>query len=134
MIHDMGYMESGLMGSLELVVIQDEIVSWIKACSTKGLEFNEENLALDLVHKHALSGDFMGTEHTVRRVREGWLPRLVDRNNYEQWKAKGGTSMRERARAVIDEILDEEPRYALPPDILKQVTAIADRAVAAQTG
>ena len=31
MIHDMGYMESGLMGSLELVVIQDEIVSIIKA-------------------------------------------------------------------------------------------------------
>jgi trimethylamine--corrinoid protein Co-methyltransferase len=134
MIHDMGYMESGLMGSLELVVIQDEIVSWIKACSMKGLEFNEETLALDLVHKHALSADFMGTEHTVRHVRKGWQPRLVDRQNYDAWKAKGGTSMRDRARAVIDEILSEEPRQALPPDIAKQVTAIADRAVADQTG
>jgi len=133
MIHDMGYMESGLMGSLELVVIQDEIVSIIKAGSTKGLDFSEENLALDLVHKHALSGNFLGTKHTVRHVREGWQPRLVDRQNYEGWMSSGGTSMRDRARAKINEILAEEPRHVLPPKIEKQTKAIADRAVAAQT-
>jgi trimethylamine--corrinoid protein Co-methyltransferase len=134
MIHDMGYMESGLMGSLELVVIQDEIVSLIKAGSTQGLDFSEENLALDVVHKHALSASFLEAKHTVRHVREGWQPRLVDRQNHEAWLASGGTSMRERARVAIDEILDEEPRHALPPDIVKQITAIADRAAADQSG
>jgi len=132
MIHDIGYMESGLTGSLELTVIQDEIVSIIKAGNMNGLEFSEENLALDLVHKHALSSDFMATEHTVRHVREGWQPRLVDRQNYDGWMARGGTSMRERAGAKIDEILAEEPRHVLPPDVEKQIRAIADRAVAAQ--
>ena len=76
----------------------------------------------------------MGTEHTLRHCREGWQPRLIDRQSYSQWEAAGGTSMRDRARVVIDEILAEEPRLALPPDIAKQVTAIADRAVADQTG
>jgi trimethylamine--corrinoid protein Co-methyltransferase len=133
MIHDMGYMESGLTGSLELVVIQDEIVSVIKAgCS--GLEFNEENLALDLVHEHALSADFIGTDHTLRHCREGWQPRLVDRQNYQQWESSGRTSMRDRARLAIDGILAEEPRLALPPDIAEQVTAIADKAVSEQAG
>jgi trimethylamine--corrinoid protein Co-methyltransferase len=132
MIHDMGYMESGLMGSLELLVIQDEIVSIIKAGSMTGLEFNEENLALDLVHKHALKGDFIGTDHTLRHVRDGWQPRLVDRQNYKQWKDSGGTSMRDRAREEINNILAEEPRQVLSPDIEKQIRAIADRAVAAQ--
>jgi trimethylamine--corrinoid protein Co-methyltransferase len=133
MIHDMGYMESGLTYSLELLVIQDEIVSWIKAC-TEPFVFSEETLALDLVHKHAHDASFLETKHTLRHVRDGWKPRLVDRNNYDRWKAKGGTSMRDRARAVIDEILAEEPRQALPPEIARQVTAIADRAVADQTG
>jgi trimethylamine--corrinoid protein Co-methyltransferase len=132
MIHDMGYMESGLTGSLELVVIEDEIVSLIRAGST-GLDFSEENLALDLVHKHALSADFMGTEHTLHHCREGWQPRLIDRQSHKQWEDAGGTSMRDRARVVIDEILAEEPRLALPPETAKQVTAIADRAVADQT-
>jgi trimethylamine--corrinoid protein Co-methyltransferase len=100
----------------------------------KGLDFSEENLALDLVHKHALSGDFLGTQHTVRHVREGWQPRLVDRQNYKQWQASGGTSMRDRAREQIDQILAEEPRHVLPPDVEGQVRAIADRAVAAQAG
>ncbi len=133
MIHDMGYMESGLMGSLELLVIQDEIVSIIKSGSMNGLDFSEENLALDLVHKHALSGDFLGAEHTVRHVREGWQPRLIDRQNYDGWKASGGTTMRERARAKIDEILSEKPRKVLPPDIEKQIKKITKKAMAAQT-
>jgi len=133
MIHDMGYMESGLMGSLELLVIQDEIVSYIKASHMDGLDFSEENLAMDLVHKHALTGDFLGTEHTVRHVRDGWYPRLVDRQNYDGWLAKGGTSMRERAKTKIDEILAEEPRKVVTPEVEAQIKAIADRAVATQT-
>jgi len=132
MIHDIGYMESGLMGSLELVVIEDEIASWIKA-SMKGLEINEETLALDVIHEHALSGDFMGAKHTVRHVREGWQPRLIDRHNYEQWMANGGTSMRERARAKVEEILAEESRHVLPPDVEEKIGAIAERAVAPQS-
>lgn len=129
MIHDIGYMESGLMGSLELVVICDEIISWLKA-SLQGLEINEETLALDLIHEHALSGDFLGTEHTIRHVRESWQPRLVDRRNYEQWLASGGVSMRERARGKIDQILEEEPRQILPPDVERRIKSISERAMA----
>ncbi len=132
MIHDLGYMESGLTGSLELVVICDEIVSWLKA-SMQGLEINEETLALDLIHVHALSGDFLGAEHTLRHVREGWQPRLVDRHNYEKWLASGGMSMRERARAEIDEILSAEPRHILPPDVERRISTITEWVVAAQT-
>ncbi len=96
------------------------------------MEFNEETLPLDVVHKHGLSADFLGTEHTVRHVREGWQPRLVDRQSYEQWEASGGTSMRDRGGAKIDEILTEESRHLLPPDVEKQIKAIADRSVAAE--
>jgi len=72
MIHDIGYLESGLTGSLELVVICDEIISWLKT-SLQGLEINEETLALDVIHEHGLSGDFLGTEHTVRHGSHAWL-------------------------------------------------------------
>ena len=132
MIHDLGYIESGLTGSLELVVICDEIISWLKAFM-QGLEINKETLALDVIHEHGLSGDFLGTEHTVRHVREGWQPRLVDRQNYERWKENGGMSMRERAKTKIDEILSAEPRHILPPDVEKKIRTITERVVATQT-
>jgi trimethylamine--corrinoid protein Co-methyltransferase len=132
LIHDVGYMESGLMGSLELVVLCDEIISWLKA-SMQGLEISEESLALEVIHENALSGEFLGSEHTRRHVREDWEPRLVDRHNHEQWIKKGGTSMRERARTKIDEILGAEPRQFLPPDVQKRIGTITEMAVAAQT-
>jgi trimethylamine--corrinoid protein Co-methyltransferase len=132
LIHDVGYMESGLTGSLELVVICDEIISWLKAFM-QGLEINEETLALDVIHEHALSGDFLGAEHTLRHVREGWGPRLVDRQNYDKWLESGATSMRERARAKIDEILGLDPERILPLEIEQKIKDIAQRAIAAQT-
>jgi len=131
MIHDLGYLESGLTGSLELVVICDENASWLKAFM-QGLEINEEALALDVIHEHALSGDFLGAEHTLRHVREDWQPCLIDRQNYAKWVESGATSMRDRARARIDEILGAEPRHILPPDVEKRIRTIAGRAAAAQ--
>lgn len=131
MIHDLGYMESGLTGSLELLVICDEIVSWLKGFM-QGLVISEETLALDLIHEHGLRGDFLETAHTLRHVREGWGPRLVDRYNHDQWQARGATSMRERARATIAEILNSEPQGGLPPEVAERVKAIADSTVAAQ--
>jgi len=133
LIHDVGYMESGLMGSLELVVICDEIISWLKA-SMQGLEINAETLALDVIHAHGLSGDFLEAKHTLRHVREDWQPRLVDRHNYEQWKASGGLSMRERARMKIDEILGSEAERVLSPEMAEKIKGIAEKAIAAQTG
>jgi len=47
--------------------------------------------------------------------------------------ASGATSMRERARAKIDEILSAEPRHILPPDVEKRIRTITERVVAAQT-
>jgi trimethylamine--corrinoid protein Co-methyltransferase len=132
MIHDLGYMESGLTGSLELVVICDEIISWLKAFM-KGLEISAETLALDLIHEHALKGDFLETAHTLRHVREDWQPRLVDRHNYDQWAGGGSTSMGDRAVAKVDEILGQEPERILPPEIEQRIREIARRAVAAQT-
>jgi len=132
MIHDLGYIESGLTGSLELVVICDEIISWLKA-SMQGLEINEETLALDVIHEHALSGDFLEARHTLNHVRESWQPRLLDRHNYEQWMANGGLSMRERARSTIDEVLGAEPGQVLPPDLEKEIGKIAEKVLAAQT-
>jgi trimethylamine--corrinoid protein Co-methyltransferase len=131
MIHNLGYLESGLTGSLEQLAICDEIVSWIKSCM-KGLEITEETLALDLIHDHALSGDFLGTDHTVRHVREDWQPRLFDRQNYSAWEASGGESMRERAKTLVDEILGAEPGRILPPEVEKRINKIADKSVTVQ--
>jgi trimethylamine--corrinoid protein Co-methyltransferase len=131
MIHDLGYLESGQTGSLELLVIADEMVSWLKKY-LQGPLISEETLAMELIHEHALEGDFLRTDHTLRHVREGWMPRLLDRRAYDQWVAQGATSMRKRARDRIEAILDSEPAVILPPAIRNRVSSIATAAIAEQ--
>ena len=128
MVHDMGYLESGLTGSLELLTMCDEVVSLIKG-ATQPIVIDEETLALELIHEHALSGDFLGTEHTLSHVREDWHPRLIDLQNFTAWMAKGGTTLRERARARVVEILAEEPQSVLPAKVEARIKAVADKAM-----
>jgi trimethylamine--corrinoid protein Co-methyltransferase len=85
-----------------------------------------------LIHDHALKGDFLETAHTLRHVREGWQPGLVDRHNFDQWTQRGAVSMRDRARGKIDEILSAEPEHILPREIEEKIKGIAQRAIAAQ--
>jgi trimethylamine--corrinoid protein Co-methyltransferase len=85
-----------------------------------------------LIHEQAFKGDFLGADHTLRHVREAWQPRLIDRHNYDQWKARGGSSMGERARMKIDEILSAEPGQILSTDVEVRIRTMTERAMAAQ--
>ena len=52
LVHDLGYLESGMSGSLAQLVICDELVSWIRTSLAK-VEINEETLALDVIDEVA---------------------------------------------------------------------------------
>jgi trimethylamine--corrinoid protein Co-methyltransferase len=131
MIHDLGYLESGQTGSLELLVIADEMVSWLKRY-LQGPVINEETLAMEVIHENALKGDFLQTDHTLRHVREGWRPGLLDRRAYDRWVAAGATSMRRRAAERIEAILGSEPAAILSRDTQNSVHSIAELAIAGQ--
>ena len=83
LIHDLGYLESGLCGSLAQLVICNEIVDWI-AHLTGPIEISEETLALDLIDELGSDGDFLGTNHTMAHFRERWYPDVFERGNHDQ--------------------------------------------------
>lgn len=130
LIHDVGYLEGGLSGSLEMLVICDEIIGWIKRLM-EGLQINEETLALDLIEEIGPDGQFMDTEHTYRHFREDWYPQLIDRWTYEDWAAKGAKRLNERAKEKVTEILKSHEPHRLPEEIEEQVKAVTRKAAKA---
>jgi len=78
-IHDLGYLESGLTFSFIQLVLCDEIVSWIKAYMRE-FEVNEETLALDVIAEVGPDGEFLKTDHTLRHYRDRWYPTLFERS------------------------------------------------------
>ena len=127
LIHDLGYMESGLCGSLAQLVICNEMVSWIEKMMSP-VEINDETLALDLIDEVGPDGSFLDSDHTMNHFRERWYPQVIERGNYDQWMEAGGLSLGERAAQQVDKILKEHQPEPLPKDIHQRVRAIVQRA------
>jgi trimethylamine--corrinoid protein Co-methyltransferase len=104
-VHDVGFMDSGLQASLQLQVMADEFIGFIRA-ATRGVEVSDETLALDVVAELGPSGDYLGHPHTMRHVREPFYADLMDKGVYAQWEKKGERSMEDLAAEKIDRILE----------------------------
>ncbi len=126
LIHDLGYLESGLCGSLAQLVICDEIVGWLEHLMAP-VEISDETLALDLIDEIGPDGQFLDTEHTMAHFREKWYPGVFERGNYDQWQAAGGTSLGERAAERVEEILAEHQPEPLPEAAAQAIRAIVRR-------
>ncbi len=126
LVHDVGYLEGGLTNSLEMIVMADEMIRWVKEFM-RGEQVDEETLALDWINKVGPGGDFLKAKHTQNHYREDWYPTLFNRKNHEAWKADGAQTLRECARAEVQRILAEHKPDPLPEDVAQAVQAVIDR-------
>ena len=127
LIHDMGYLESGLCGSLTQLALCDEMVGWIEHFLAP-LPVTDETLAIDLIDEIGPDGQFLATEHTRAHYREHWYPTLFERDCYANWVSAGEKSLTERAAERIERILAEHVPEPLPADIRRRIHAVVERA------
>jgi trimethylamine--corrinoid protein Co-methyltransferase len=127
LIHDLGYLESGLCGSLAQLVICNEMVGWIEHMFDAA-EITEETLAVDLIDAVGPDGQYLDSAHTRAHYRETWYPDVFECGNYEQWQANGGNSLGERAAERVELILAEHRPEPLPADIAEHVHGVVRRA------
>jgi trimethylamine--corrinoid protein Co-methyltransferase len=127
LIHDLGYLESGLTFSFSQLAICDEIVDWIKGF-TKDVKVTEETLALDVIEEVGPEGNYLKTEHTRKHYKERWYPNLFERDTYDSWIGKGGKTLVERASDRVDRILSEHEPEPLPSNIKEKLQRIVENA------
>jgi trimethylamine--corrinoid protein Co-methyltransferase len=116
LIHDVGYLDNGLTGSLEQLVICNELIGWIRHF-LPGLEINDDTLALDVIHAVGPDGGYLGEPHTAKHCRDDWYPRLLERRGFDDWAADGGRTLRDRAKQRVDEILAAHTPRPIPTDV-----------------
>jgi trimethylamine--corrinoid protein Co-methyltransferase len=128
-IHDLGYLESGLTFSLAQLVICEEMIGWI-AEFVKGIEVSDETLALDVIAQVGPEGQYLATEHTRRHFREIWSPKLFERDDHKTWQGKGSKTLGQRATERVAVILEQHRPEPLPEDVRMQLRRIVERAEA----
>jgi trimethylamine--corrinoid protein Co-methyltransferase len=105
LIHDNGYLESGLQGSLDMLVLVDETVSMVKRIM-RGITVNRETLAVDVIEQVGIGGNFLQEDHTLKYFKnEIWSPDIIDRHMFEGWEAGGSKTMGDRCREKVLGIL-----------------------------
>ncbi len=126
-IHDVGYLESHNTQSFEMLVICNELISWVKHFM-KGIDINRESMALDVIDEVEPDGNYMEHSHTLKHFREDWYPDLFDRNRYSDWAVKGEKSINQRARERVDELLANHQPEGLPGSLMDQLKEITKAA------
>jgi len=127
LIHDVGYIESGMTTSFEQIVSNNEVIGMVKRIM-EGIEISEETLALDVIDKVGPGGHFLGEDHTLRHFRENWFPELIDRERYDRWAERGKKTLGQRANEKVREILETHVPEPLPEEIKGKLAAIIERA------
>lgn len=127
LIHDIGYMESGLTASWDAIVMCNEFIGAAKRV-VKGFQLNRETLALDLINQVGPAGHFLAEPHTVEHVRkEFWIPQLLDRDRFQNWEEKGKTSLLDRAKAEVQRILQTHRPEPLSAPLMKHLEELAKK-------
>jgi trimethylamine--corrinoid protein Co-methyltransferase len=125
-VHDVGFMDAGMQGSLQLIAICNDILGFLRA-ATAGVPVNDETLALDVIEEMGPSGNYLDHEHTLRHYKEPYYSKLADKNPYSVWLKKGGESMEARAAKMVDEILASHQPTPLPDDVQAELKKIVAR-------
>ncbi len=130
--HDVGYTESGLTGSILQTVMMDEAIGYSRRI-TRGIEVNDETLAVEVIHNVGPNGHYLREPHTRRHYKtEFWYPNLCDRRNFEEWDMMGRTKMHERVIERTHDILathQPAPVKAETEAVIEKVLAEAEARV-----
>lgn len=125
-IHDVGFMDSGLQYSFQVLAICDDILGFLRA-STRGVTVNEDTLAIDVIEELGPTGMYMSHDHTLEHYKEPYYSKLADKNPFSVWQKRGGKTMEQRAAEQVDKILASHKPEPLPEDVQKALSAIVAR-------
>lgn len=134
LIHDVGYLESGLLGSFDMLVMADEVIGMAKRI-VSGITVTPETLAVEVIEKVGPGGHYLAQEHTRRHFRtELWLPTLMDRQMRRTWEASGCRTMAERVRAKVLNILEHHQPLPIAPEVEARLKEIVTQVEARHRG
>jgi trimethylamine--corrinoid protein Co-methyltransferase len=125
-VHDVGFMDAGLQGSLQLLVMANETIGFLRA-ATRGVVVDEETLALDAIDEVGPTGSFLQHPHTLRHYKEPFYSKLFDKGPYSMWEKNGRLTLEEKAAGEVDRILKTHAVDPLPGDVQAAVKAIVKR-------
>lgn len=119
-LHAAGILQYYNAMSFEKFILDEEICGMVKRIK-RGMEVNEDTLAVGLIKQIGPGGEFLTAQHTYEHHRsEYFLPSISDRAAYDVWRAeeldavaRAALKVEERLAAYKEDKIDKETDEAL---------------------
>jgi trimethylamine--corrinoid protein Co-methyltransferase len=127
LIHDVGYMDNGMVCSAAQLVLGDENIGMAKRF-IRGIEVNEETLARELINNVGPGGHFLDQNHTYDHFKsELWMPSLMTRSAGEDWRSQGAKDLADRIQEQLEDIVKNHAAPSLPDKTLTALETIRQK-------
>ncbi len=105
-VHDVGYLDSGLTSSLDFLALAGEMIPLVRRALTSP-EVSTEHLAMEVIKAVGIGGNYLANKHTVRHFREEiQLSDFWERGTHDAWERAGSKNsfdkINEKVRAILD--------------------------------
>jgi trimethylamine--corrinoid protein Co-methyltransferase len=123
LVHDVGLMDHATMLSPELAVLTDEIIDMVNVL-TRGIQINDETLALDLIEKVGPRSDYLQESHTLKHFRNFWFPSVFDRSMTRDSETRDCEQLLNEKTLSI--LRTHQPK-SMPDDLIKELKKMEER-------
>ena len=125
-LHSAGILQYYMAMSYEKFCLDDDVAGSVLRY-IRGIEFDEDTFAVDVVKDVGPGSHFMVEEHTIMNFKdEFYTPNYADRANYDTW-AKEKMTLSQRANAGWKDILDAYNPPALDADIAARLQSFIEQ-------
>lgn len=121
--HDVGYLESGLTNSPEMMVLTNEIISMTRPF-IQGVTIDDETLALDVIDEVGPGGQFTSQRHTMNHWRSLWNPEVFDRQRLDRWRARGEKDVNARIKEKTISLMQEHQAEPLSQQVQAEIASV----------
>ena len=119
MVHEAAGMHASLLGvAYESFVIDNDMLGAVLR-TVRGIDVNENTLSVDVIAEVCAGpGHYLGHAQTLDLMERDYVyPAVGDRDNPDDWREKGGTDIRTRAKATVRETLTSHFPQHIDPAI-----------------
>ena len=127
LIHDVGYMDNGMVCSPAQLILGNENIGMAKRF-IRGIEVNHDTLARELIETVGPGGHYLDQSHTYDHFKsELWMPDLMTRCAREDWQDQGAKDFASRIQEQLEDIVKNHAAPSLPSKTLTAIEEIRQK-------
>jgi trimethylamine--corrinoid protein Co-methyltransferase len=126
MLLGVGLLHGSRIWSYAQMLMDCEIFSIIHKMM-QGIVVDDETLALDVIKNVGPGGNFLSQKHTLKHMREIFLPQYMDRRPYNEWEQKGDDGRDwalDKAKNILSSHQPEPLEPALAIELKKIIASV----------